>query len=470
MATVELVMPEMGESVTDATISNWLIKEGDSIEVDQDILEVSTDKVDTEIPSPTSGVVKQILHREGEVVEVGKALAIIEVEGEAEIKPSPAVDEQRKGEANYNEENNGHQKPVTEDELKHPTPPFIPEQQTASPVQSVSATSGDRFYSPLVRNIAEQEGISQEELDRITGSGVDNRVTKQDILDHLQHREYDASRTASSSTQPVVLSSIQKASIAQSHPLTDRSSQNISPVKVKDGDEIIEMDKMRKLIANHMVMSKQVSPHVSLFLEADVTNLWNWRQQAKAGFADRENQKLTFTPLFIEATTKAIKAFPEVNVSIVDGDKIHYKKEINIGMATALPSGNLIVPVVKNTADKTLSAIAKDVNDLAERARNSALKPDDTAGGTFTLTNIGTFDSLMGTPIINQPQAAILAVGAIKKKPVVLETEAGDVIAIRHMMYLSLSMDHRIVDGALGGAFLQRVKNELEDWDVNREV
>ena len=449
MAEIQLIMPEMGESVTDATISNWLVNEGDSVQVDQDILEVATDKVDTEVPSPASGVITKILHQEGDVVEVGKPLAIIEVEGNA-VSPSPAVkqDEQPK-------QTEPEQSAITEDELKHPTPPFVPAEQPAAN-ESIPTNNDDQFYSPLVRNIAKQEGISVAELAAVSGTGLGGRVTKDDILSYLQQRgEVSKQQPTTTSTQPAT--SVKAQSATSSTP------------KSMAG-EIVEMDRMRKLIADHMVNSAYTSPHVTLFIEADVTNLVNWRNKAKTTFLQREGEKLTFTPIFVEAVTKAIKAFPQVNASVVDQYKVHYKKPINIGMATALPSGNLIVPVIKQTADKTLSALAKDVNDLANRARTNKLKPDDTQGGTFTLTNIGTFDNLMGTPIINQPQSAILATGAIQKKPVVLETPNGDVIAIRQMMFLSLAMDHRIIDGALGGAFLKRIKDELEGWDTDREV
>lgn len=449
MAEIQLVMPEMGESVTDATISSWLVQEGDTISVDQEILEVSTDKVDTEVPSPVDGVLVKILHQEGEVVEVGHPLAIIQIEGEATtVTPSPAVSDTDLEDGL-----------VTEDELKHPQPPYVPEENSST--TGVSSNSENGFYSPLVRSIAKEEGISSNELASIQGTGKDGRVTKDDILSYVSNRGKAPVKSASSSSTTATKANSLAA------PKTSASTRK-SPAKM-DG-EIVEMDRMRKLIADHMVNSVQTSPHVTLFIEADVTNLFEWRGKAKSVFQKREGQKLTFTPLFVEAVMKAIKAFPAINASVVDQYKVHYKKPINIGMAAALPSGNLIVPVIKNCQDKTLSALAKDVNDLATRARNNKLKPDDTAGGTFTLTNIGTFDSLMGTPIINQPQSAILATGAIKKKPVVLETKEGDVIAIRKMMYLSLAMDHRIIDGALGGAFLKRVKDELEGWDINREI
>lgn len=448
MPILELLMPEMGESITDATLSKWLVKVGDAVDEDQDILEVSTDKVDTEVQSPSDGVIKEILYQEGEVVDVGKVLAIIELEGGAEVIPSPAV-------ATQPVKTQEPEPIITEAELKHPTPPYTPSPEEKQPIQI--SNNGEHFYSPLVKTIAKEEEISESELSQINGSGMNGRVTKDDLLNYLSNR---SETTVKEKIKPV----------SQSTPKTQKAADNHPTKPAKHGDEIVEMDKMRKLISDHMVMSKKTSPHATLFAEADVTNIVNWRNKVKNAFLKREGEKLTYTPLFIEATSNAIKAFPGVNVSVIDDNKIHYKKEINIGMATALPDGNLILPVVKNTAEKTLLALTRDVNDLAVRARNSKLKPDDVMNGTFSLTNIGTFDGLMGMPIINQPQAAILAVGAIKKKPVVVETEVGDVIAVRQMMYLSLSMDHRVVDGALGGAFLQRVKQELEGWDVDREI
>ncbi len=445
MAEIQFLMPEMGESVTDATITKWLKNEGDYVNEDEDLIEVATDKVDTELPSPVSGVIAKILHQEGETVDVGKPLAIISTDAEdSGVADSPAVQvEEPKPEPI-----------VTEAELKTGVP-FIP---APEPVQFGGE---DRFYSPLVKTIAKKEGISLQELDNITGTGKEGRVTKHDVFNYLEQRH--------NGKTPEVESGQSLVEESQSVP-TPTPTPTPAPaqaVSLKGNDEIIQMDRMRKLIADHMVYSKQTSPHATLFMEADVTDLANWRARIKDEFARRERQKLTFTPLFIEAVTDAIKKYPGLNVS-VDGDNIIYKKSINIGMATALPSGSLIVPVVKDCASKSLVGLAKEVNDLAERARNSNLKPDETVGGTFTLTNIGTFDNLMGTPIINQPQVAILATGAIKKKPVVLETEAGDVIAIRNMMYLSLTMDHRVVDGALGGAFLKQVAMNLENWDKTR--
>jgi 2-oxoglutarate dehydrogenase E2 component (dihydrolipoamide succinyltransferase) len=433
MAKYELIMPKMGESIMEATILSWSKKEGDRVELDETILEIATDKVDSEIPSPVEGVIRQILFQPDEVVEIGKVIAIIETEVEQEA----------------------------EEELQSPVVAAVsaPDAKTvqteATPVK-VGAHSGDRFYSPLVRNIAQAEGIDSSELDHIEGSGMNGRVTKKDILSYVE-RKGDVSKPAPNSKQqgvPVV-------------------KQEAEPVKVKNeiggNVEIIEMDRMRKMIADHMVMSKRVSPHVTSFVEVDVTNLVLWRERSKGAFEKKYGTKITFTPIFVEAIAKAIADYPLINIS-VDGDKILRKKDINIGMAAALPSGNLIVPVIKGADSLNLVGLAKTVNDLANRARDNKLKPDEIQGGTFTLTNVGTFGNVMGTPIINQPQVAIMAAGAIRKKPAVLETEQGDVIAIRHMMFLSLSYDHRVVDGSLGGSFLKRVSDYLEAFEINREV
>ncbi len=441
-------MPEMGESVTDATITNWLVSEGDRVEADQDILEVATDKVDTEVPSPVSGVIVKILHHPGETVEVGKPLAIIAAEGDVpNVVASPAVAAEAATDA---------EPAIGEAELKHPQPPYIPEPVVETPA-AVAAVSTDRFYSPLVKSIATEEGISQVELDAIPGTGLEGRLTKDDLKNYLLNRTVPSPQNGSVS--PAVSAAVPKIPAPPAAPKAQRALS----------DDVVEMDRMRKLIADHMVMSKQVSPHVTIFTEADVTNLVNWRNNVKDEFQQREGEKLTFTPIFMEAIVQAIKDFPGVNVS-VDGHNIIYKKDVNIGMATALPSGNLIVPVIKQADNKNLVGLAKSVNDLANRARNNKLKPDDTTQGTFTITNIGTFGSLMGTPIINQPQVAILALGAIKKKPVVVETPAGDMIGIRQMMFLSLAMDHRVVDGMLGGQFLNRVQHYMENWDPNKVI
>jgi 2-oxoglutarate dehydrogenase E2 component (dihydrolipoamide succinyltransferase) len=432
MATVELKMPKMGESVHEATIIRWLKNEGDAIQADESVLEIATDKVDSEVPSTAAGTLVKRLFNEGDVVQVGTAIAIIETGG-------------------------GESKPATI-QSSTPAPVAAPVQAVAAPIaQPVASTissSSNRFYSPLVKNIAQTEGVTQSELDTIPGSGAEGRVTKKDILAFVESKKSGAPTPTSAPAQ-------------SSAPKPQAVS---TPVASVSGDvEIVEMDRMRKLIADHMVMSKQTSPHVTSYVEADVTNLVMWRDKIKKSFEKREGEKITFTPVFIEAVVKAIKDFPLINVS-VDGTKIIIKKNINIGMAAALPSGNLIVPVIKNADRLNLLGLTKSVNDLAIRARGNKLQPDEIQGGTFTLTNVGSFGNVMGTPIINQPQVAILAVGAIRKKPAVIETPMGDAIAIRHMIFLSLSYDHRVVDGSLGGTFLRRVADYLEQFDGNRDI
>ncbi|MEJ2880720.1 dihydrolipoamide acetyltransferase family protein [Pedobacter sp. GR22-6] len=446
MAQYELLLPKMGESVAEATVIKWLKQPGDRIEMDDTILEIATDKVDSEVPSPVAGKLIKQLFKEDEVAQVGAVIAIIETEGE---------------EKNTSQEQVPVQETVTAIVENIPgTEQLLPAEQ---PAES-SNEGSERFYSPLVKSIASQENITFTELDGISGTGAEGRLTKDDLLLYIQNKKGSGN--------------LQKPEVTQSKPLVAppiEASEVPSSVQTKPlasvggGDEIIEMDRMRKLISEHMVMSKHTSPHVTSFVEADVTNMVLWRDKVKGSFEKRENEKITFTPLFIEAVTKAIKDFPMINVT-VNGTQIIKKKDINIGMAAALPSGNLIVPVIRNADQYNLVGLTKSVNDLAKRARNSKLKPDETQNGTFTLTNVGSFGNVMGTPIINQPQVAILAVGAIKKKPAVLETEFGDVIAIRHMMFLSLSYDHRVVDGALGGSFVRRVADYLENWDVNREI
>lgn len=427
MARVDLVMPKMGESIIEATILKWNKKVGEKIGQDETLLEVATDKVDSEVPSPVDGVVAEILFPESAVVAVGKVIAIIETEGEASAdKPVESA------------------VAVAAPEARESVPFVEKVAAAAETVQTITSKSGDRFYSPLVRNIAKEEHITQAELDHIAGSGAEGRVTKKDILQYVDQRNQGSPAVQQGQTQSTPVTSV--------------------PTFSSGATEIIEMDRMRKLIADHMVMSKQTSPHVTSFVEADVTNMVKWREKNKDAFAKKYGEKITFTPIFIEAVVKAIKDFPLVNVS-VEGTKIIVKKSINIGMAAALPSGNLIVPVIKNADFLNLAGLTKSVNDLAGRARQNKLKPEEIQDGTFTLTNVGTFGNLMGTPIINQPQAAILATGAIVKKPAVLETEQGDVIAIRHMMFLSLSYDHRIVDGSLGGAFLKRISDYLEAFN-----
>ena len=442
MAQFELIMPKMGESIAEATITKWLKNEGDTIKLDEAVVEIATDKVDSEVPSTGEGVLIKKLFNEGDVVPVGAAIAVIGSDASAAVAPPATV------------------VPVVEAAKPVAQAVQVVEQSIQAAAQlNHSAQAGGRFYSPLVLNIAKTEGISMSELEQIQGSGNDNRVTKGDIL------KYIASGRTQTSTAPIVESTLAVNAVS---PKTETKPQ-ASKVALMPGDEIVEMDRMRKLIADHMVMSKATSPHVTSFVEVDVTNLVQWRDKIKGGFEKKEKEKITFTPIFIEAVVKAIKDFPNINVSL-DGQNIIKRKNINIGMAAALPSGNLIVPVIKNADTKNLLGLVKDVNDLAKRARENKLQPDEITGGTYTITNVGTFGNVMGTPIINQPQVAILAVGAIRKKPAVLETEYGDVIAIRHMMFLSHSYDHRVVDGALGGAFVRRVADYLEQWDPNREI
>lgn len=428
MARVELIMPKMGESIMEATVLKWLKKPGDKIEQDESVLEVATDKVDTEVPSTHAGVLEEILAKEGEVVKVGKPIAILS-SSVASGTPAPAP--QAKA-------------PVAEKAAPAPVAPapaVAMATNGSSPSGVADYKSSSRFYSPLVRNIAKEERIPVAELESIAGTGAAGRVTKKDILAYVQNR--------------------------QSGGTVSRSSAPMVPASISAGDEIIQMDRMRKMIAERMVDSKRTSPHVTSFVEADLTTIVNWRNKVKAEFEKREGEPITFTPIFIEAIVKSIKDFPMINIQ-VDGDRIIKKKDINIGMAVALPSGNLIVPVIKNADQYSLTGLAKAVNDLARRARENKLKADDLSGGTFTLTNVGTFGNVMGTPIIMQPQVAIMAAGAIQKKPAVLETPYGDVIAIRHKMFLSHSYDHRVVDGALGGSFLRRVADYLEKFDANR--
>lgn len=446
MAKIDLIMPKMGESIMEATILKWNKNVGDRVEEDETILEIATDKVDSEIPSPVEGVIAEILFNVDDVVEVGKVIAIINTEGE---------------ESSDNGQSNNIQ-PIETVKIQEPVPetPDTPKRQTAVQTSaSSSVKSGDRFYSPLVKSIANKEQISQAELDTIPGSGNNGRVTKKDIISYLE------SKTSAPSNLKAVPSNGQSTSSQLS-----ANTKTSTPAVSADGNtEIIEMDRMRKLIADHMVMSKHTSPHVTSFVEADVTNLFNWRSSVKNKFAEKYGEKITFTPIFIEAVVKAIKDFPLINVS-VDGNNIIVKKDINLGMAAALPSGNLIVPVIKNADYLNLAGLTKSVNDLASRARANKLKPEEIQGGTFTMTNVGTFGNVMGTPIINQPQVAILAVGAIRKKPAVLETEYGDVIAVRQMMFMSLSYDHRVVDGFLGGSFLKRIATYLEEFDPSRDI
>lgn len=428
MAKFELKLPKMGESVAEATITNWLKKVGDKIEIDEAVLEIATDKVDSEIPSEISGVLSEILFNVDDIVQVGQTIAIIETEaqGAAPVIVTPEV---------------APESVVAVEE--------IIEKAVAVVSETADFSSSDKFFSPLVKNIAKQEGISLAELEAINGSGKEGRVTKEDILKFVENRK-------SNVVPPVSI------------PPTSNQQTKAAPISVNGGDEIVEMDRMRKLISGYMMASINTSAHVQSFIEVDVTNIWKWREKNKNAFEKREGEKLTFTPIFMEAVAKALKDFPGMNIS-VDGEYIIKKKNINLGMAAALPNGNLIVPVIKNADQLNLVGMAKAVNDLGNRAKEGKLKPDDTQGGTYTVTNVGTFGSVFGTPIINQPQVGILALGAIRKVPAVIETPEGDFIGIRNKMFLSHSYDHRVVDGALGGSFVKRVADYLEAFDINRE-
>jgi 2-oxoglutarate dehydrogenase E2 component (dihydrolipoamide succinyltransferase) len=453
MANFELKMPKLGESITEATITKWLKNVGDTIELDDAILEIATDKVDSEIPSPVEGVLKEQLFKEGDVVEVDTVIALIAMEGEdaeseeiGEKDAGKGTKEETKARADSEKVEKADGKPDEEE------PP------SGKALEGSRGESG-RFYSPLVRNIAREENIPADELEKIPGSGQNNRLTKADLLDYLKNRGAARKTTEATPSRSEAETTAGKADPAVKKP----------EVHAGEGDEVIVMDRMRKLIADHMVMSEATSVHITLFTEADLTKLVHWRNKQKKVLEGREGEKLTFTPIFIEAIAKALRDFPMVNVS-VDGDKIIKRKNINVGMAAALPDGNLIVPVIRNADHKSLLGLAKEVNDLAVRARQNKLKPDEIQGGTFTLTNFGTFGVTMGTPIINQPQVAILGVGLIQKKPVVVETPEGDSIGIRYMMDLSLGCDHRVVDGALGGMFLKRVADYLENFDTSQNI
>ncbi|HAT70025.1 MAG TPA: diapophytoene dehydrogenase [Flavobacteriaceae bacterium] len=440
MAKFELKLPQMGESVAEATLTNWLKEVGDTIEADEAVLEIATDKVDSEVPSEVDGVLVEKLFEADDVVQVGQTIAIIETEG----GDAPA-------------ETTSSETPAKEESSKKAVEAVSQSVTSAKEATTTDFSESDKFYSPLVKNIAKEEGVSLSELDAISGTGKDERVTKNDILKYIEDKK--AGKTAAPKPQ---MQPVETSKAAAPKPPK-------APVSVNGGDEIIEMSRMGKLIAHHMVDSVQTSAHVQSFIEVDVTNIWNWRNKIKNEYQKREGEKLTFTPIFMEAVAKTIKDFPMINIS-VDGDKIIKRKAINLGMAAALPDGNLIVPVIKNADQLNLVGMSKSVNDLANRARIGKLKPDDTQGGTYTVTNVGTFGSVFGTPVINQPQVAILALGAIRKVPAVIETPDGDFIGIRYKMFLSHSYDHRVVNGALGGQFVQRVKDYLEAFDVNREI
>ena len=426
MAKFELKLPKMGESVAEATVTNWLKNIGDTIEADEPVLEIATDKVDSEVPSEVDGVLVEILFNTDDVVQVGQTMAIIETNSDAGSEPTQSTAQETES-------------------VKQVAATVTAAKDTVAAAVVVSSTQG-RFYSPLVKKMAQKENILQAELDTVPGTGKDGRVSKNDMLTYIKSRGASAliSKSVAAPTQA-------------------------APVSVNGGDEIIEMTRMGKLIAHHMVASVQTSAHVQSFIEADVTNIWNWRKKVKASFMTREGENLTFTPIFMEAVAKALKDFPMMNIAL-DGDNIIKRKNINLGMAAALPGGNLIVPVIKNADQLNLVGMTKAVNDLAARARDNKLKPDDIQGGTYTVTNVGTFGSIMGTPIINQPQVGILALGAIRKVPAVIETPDGDFIGIRYKMFLSHSYDHRVVNGALGGQFVKAVADYLEAWDVNKEI
>ena len=426
MAKFELKLPKMGESVAEATVTNWLKNIGDTIEADEPVLEIATDKVDSEVPSEVDGVLVEILFNTDDVVQVGQTMAIIETNSDAGSEPTQSTAQETES-------------------VKQVAATVTAAKDTVAAAVVVSSTQG-RFYSPLVKKMAQKENILQAELDTVPGTGKDGRVSKNDMLTYIKNRG---------------------ASAVVSKPVA--APTQAAPVSVNGGDEIIEMTRMGKLIAHHMVASVQTSAHVQSFIEADVTNIWNWRKKVKASFMTREGENLTFTPIFMEAVAKALKDFPMMNIAL-DGDNIIKRKNINLGMAAALPGGNLIVPVIKNADQLNLVGMTKAVNDLAARARDNKLKPDDIQGGTYTVTNVGTFGSIMGTPIINQPQVGILALGAIRKVPAVIETPDGDFIGIRYKMFLSHSYDHRVVNGALGGQFVKAVADYLEAWDVNKEI
>mgnify|MGYP000335895947 CR=1 FL=1 len=451
MAEIEVLLPKMGESVAEATITNWLKNVGDFIEEDEAIVEIATDKVDSEVPSPTSGILKQRLFEEGDVVPVGAVFAIIGGDGEETVVSAPAT-------------------PAASSETQKEV-----EKELMAPVSNAGGNIDlpknselGKFYSPLVRSIAEKEGVTLSELENIQGSGQEGRVTKKDILGYVSTRGNVAVASDNVAAVSSGAASTAKEVVKTPAPAVAAPAHKAPPVPIGPNDEIVEMDRMRKLIADHMVMSVHVSPHVTSFVECDVTNIVQWRQKNKDAFFKRTGEKLTFTPIFMEAVVKALQDFPLVN-SMLDGNRIVIKKDINVGMAAALPSGNLIVPVIHNADQYNLVGLATKVNNLASAARANKLKPDDIQGGTYTVSNVGTFGNVMGTPIINQPQSAILALGAVRKKPAVIETPQGDTLGIRHMMFLSHSYDHRVIDGALGGSFVKRVGDYLEQFDINRE-
>ena len=465
MARMNIALPAMGEGVIEATINKWLVEVGATVREDDPLVEIATDKVDTEVPAPSAGKIVEIKAQVGSIVKVGETLAVLEVD----VKVGPEEAKKVEKEVARIQE--------TVEEIKQEK-----KEEDRTSKEMKSRTPGGKFLSPLVRSIVSQEGIAYSELDTITGTGMDGRITRDDVLHYIEEKKKGPAKTKepAAETEENITNEQEagteekieeKAEIKQEEPATETKpkpevrAEEIKEVKTKTsaGDEIIEMDRVRKLIAEHMVMSKRTSAHVTSFIDADVTRLVTWRNSVKEKFFAAEGQKLTLTPIFIDAAARALYEFPMINVS-VEGTTIIRKKNINIGMATALPNGNLIVPVIRNANEKSLTGIARAVNDLAERARNNKLKPDEITGGTFSLTNFGSYDNLAGTPIIYQPQVAILGTGAVRKVPAVIETPEGDVIAIRHIMILSLSYDHRVIDGALAGRFLHKVKNILENY------
>jgi 2-oxoglutarate dehydrogenase E2 component (dihydrolipoamide succinyltransferase) len=473
MARFELKLPKMGESVAEATITNWLKEVGDHISADEAVLEIATDKVDSEVPSEVSGILVEKLFQKDDLVKVGQTIAIIEIEGGV-VVDAPAAESA----APVNAQPHAADQAVSEqaaqvEKTVEAAREFVAAPSGQAPTREDYHNS-DRFYSPLVRNIAREENVSMAELENINGSGAEGRVTKNDILDYVAARKNAPAQSAAATSQPAPVSQPQVQASQPAAAATETSAKPATPgqpkavpVSVNGQDEIVEMDRMRKLIAGYMIQSIQTSAHVQSFIEVDVTTIWDWREKNKNAFEKREGEKLTFTPIFMEIVAKALKDFPMMNISI-DGDYIIKKKNINLGMAAALPNGNLIVPVIKNADQLNLLGMAKAVNDLGNRAKAGKLKPDDTQGGTYTVTNVGTFGSVFGTPIINQPQVGILALGAIRKVPAVIETPEGDFIGIRKKMFLSHSYDHRVVDGALGGSFVKRVAEYMEAFDENR--
>ncbi len=453
MATFDIQMPKMGESIEEATITKWFVKEGDQVEEDDVLLEIATDKVDSEIPSPVEGVVKKILYQQDDTIAVGTVIAVIDMDGEG----GSEEETQKEETADKSGDAESHKKPE-EEEIDRKAPGSEEKSQTERTASETAIRSGaERFYSPLVRKIASEEGVTQDELDSIEGSGANGRVQKNDLLKYLEQRK-ESSGTEKAGSAP-----------EQSKQPPEKKAKEPVKVNAAENDEVIEMNRLRKLIASHMVQSKQTSAHVTNMLEVDVTNVVKWRNRVKEEFQKREGQKLTFLPIFLEATLKALRDYPMLNSS-VDGDNIIIRKDINLGIAVALEDNNLIVPNIKKADELNITGLTKRLNETAAAARNNKLSPDDISGGTFTVTNFGTFKNDIGTPIINQPEVAILAIGAIKKKPAVIETPDGDLIGVRQKMWLSITYDHRIIDGALGGAFLRKLGDYIEEFDPERSL